>query len=366
MWIDLVHRHPIVYDSGGGDAAGFLLSNDMEIEAFSDAAAQQLQAESMCSWEACRRRARLEPPPPLAVTPAGTAKKAPPQSTEAERKQLEQGVREREKALNTLLLQLESDSPGLHQMLELKPIDLSSLRANLEEDQAVLQYLPTESRLYIHVVTKGSREVREVEVKREELRARARRAANRISGRRTGQLRGLVLEKLVEDKQPPLDDELAWLYQQLVRPIEGELTGMRVTYVVPVAELTYLPFGALIRQKAPKVEYAVERFAFGYVTSLYMLDLMMKNKPKGTGGAFVLAAPDGSLPGARDEAVRSQGSSRRALFTWGRRQPTRRSSRTVRSRRCSTSRRTACSTSCIPSGARSCSPTTFGSPFPTP
>src|SRR5262249_53618950 len=105
-----------------------------------------------------------------------------------------------------------------------------------------------------------------------------------------------------------LQAELAWLYSQLLQPVEHEpdLQNKTQVYVVPFGNLNYLPFAALVRSTGPKPEYAVEHFNFGYMPSLYLLDLAMRAKQTEMTNSLILADPDGSLLGADTEATAVQ------------------------------------------------------------
>jgi CHAT domain-containing protein len=81
--------------------------------------------------------------------------------------------------------------------------------------------------------------------------------------------------------------------------VEGDLRGRTHVFVVPVGPLTYLPFAALIDSEG---KYAVEHFTFGYLPSLYLLDLVLRARPSRMTEALVLGDPDGTLPWARQEA----------------------------------------------------------------
>jgi CHAT domain-containing protein/predicted Zn-dependent protease len=319
-------RGLLIYDSGGGEAVSFLLSNALQEQAFLATELAKLRREAEIV------RASLPPNSALAMVvqqvealnqeiqplksvlapgvrlPAGTRDKplqtaptgqpragTPGDSALDERAQLALRYK---KELKELLFRIERENRSLYQLLELKPLDLAALRAQLRQDQAVVQYLPTKTKLYIHLVTTAGSEIREVHVPEAEVQARALRAASQLAGR-PEPLRHLLRTVVGRDRVPDLPANLAWLYTHLLRPVEGDLRGRTHVFVVPVGPLTYLPFAALIDSEG---KYAVEHFTFGYLPSLYLLDLVLRARPSRMTEALVLGDPDGTLPWARQEA----------------------------------------------------------------
>ena len=326
-------RGLLIADTGGEDPVSFLASNRQFDKAFQQAELEKLreQADIMLSRldpaskvgkqvaeirklreEMDTLRRRLEP-----VEYEQQARSAQRSGTDGdggeptrtdggdseERKAFEKRFEERSKRHRAILHALEREEPGVYQLLELKPLDLVALRKKMEEGQVIVQYLPAAEKLYIQVVTKDRVTMREVAVERDELLRRGRLVADRIAGRQRSSRRGFVVHQLLGDSVD-LTAELAWLYQNLLAPVESEIDGADHVFVVPIGALTYVPFGALVRRTEPAVEYAVERYDFGYVNSLYLFELMYQNFAGGSGQPFVLGDPDGSLPGARKEAER--------------------------------------------------------------
>jgi CHAT domain-containing protein len=212
-------------------------------------------------------------------------------------------LRSRESQHRRLLAELEHDHYSLYQMLELKPLDLAAVSEKLPEGEAVVQYLPLDDKLLIHLVTNERIEIREVEVPGEELQDRAALVARALrQGARDIRGLGAAPTGLVQLSDDELHTELAWLYDQLLRPVEHHLAGYDHVYVVAVGALTYVPYAALVQSTEPTMEYAVERFAFGYLPSMYLLHLVLEHVYSINDAALVMGDPDGSLPGARAEA----------------------------------------------------------------
>jgi len=231
----------------------------------------------------------------------------------------------KERAHRTLLAQLERDNLSLYQLLELKPLDLAALRSKLGPEDVIVQYLPTEKRLYIQIVTRDGIEVRENEVRSDTLTSRALALARQLGSR---DMRGADLTSasakpssaggvtlpvpsraltvgvvVASEARASVHENLIWLYRALLGPVERDLASFAHVFIVPVGALSYVPFAALKRGEGTKSEHAVERFAFGYLPSMYLFDLMLRHKTSVSQSSLVLGDPDGTLKGARDEAT---------------------------------------------------------------
>ncbi len=57
-----------------------------------------------------------------------------------------------------------------------------------------------------------------------------------------------------------------------------------------------------MRAQKPQLDYAVQHYTFGYVSSMYVLDLMLRRRPSTADQVVIVADPDGTLKaGARVE-----------------------------------------------------------------
>lgn len=249
---------------------------------------------------------------PLARTPSLSA---------ADQERLRTELQRRERAHNAALAQLEREDRGLFQLLQLNPLDLAAEARRLQPGQVAVQYLPSATTLFIQVLTADAApRIVEVRVPRDSLFAAATRSAQALAtqaargippgaagaaGARDSSVRGIV--SLADTTRWRRD--LAWLYEQLLRPIEAQLEGSSHVFVVPTGALTYLPFGALRREDGTTSQYAVERYVIGSVPTLYLLRLARAEAGLAPNPGLVIGDPDGSLPSARAEA----GSVRSAL-----------------------------------------------------
>jgi len=200
-----------------------------------------------------------------------------------------QRLLEKQKRYRALMMKIEKEHRGLYQMLELKPLDLAALRKQLSDGQVIVQYLPTPKTLHIQVVSSSEVTVRSVHVSSKELFQQATAAASALRNPLTPANEQVTLARL------------SWLYESLLRPVESEIATAQQVFLVPTGSLTYLPFGALIREAEPERHYAIEHFNFGYLPTMYLLDLVLRDTPSESADALVATDPNGDLPGARAE-----------------------------------------------------------------
>jgi CHAT domain-containing protein/tetratricopeptide (TPR) repeat protein len=330
-------RGLLIYDSGGGDAAGFLLMNRLEQLAFGGADLEQLRRERDVLFGALKpgtgiarkveevertgdEIARLEqtlapgfaPGPPRLGTPSGARASAPeaaakgsasldrPEPAPAEAEKLRAELAEKRRRQARLLMEIERENPALRQLVKLDPMELRSFAAQLPEGDVVVQYLPTPHKLYVQVVARDLAQVtRGVEVEWSEVEVRAVRVARLLAAMAA---RATPVDAADAAARLTVPSDLAWLYDQLLRPIESLIEGKKHVLVAAPGKLSYVPFAALVRNLEPRVEYAVERYAFGYVPDLYLLAAALKAQPSAASDALVMGDPDGTLHGAREEA----------------------------------------------------------------
>ena len=306
------------------DPIDFLVSNSLDQDAFAKAEEDQLRGEAniilpaidpkseagqqigrIMEHRAALRAldAKIAAADEVALSPSVSDAQNPDSLRESKKKAIAE-KNEHERDVRYRLTALETSNRAVFQLLDVKPLDIAtkSVReALLRDDEAILQYLPTAQALYINVVTRAGVEVRTVrDLDSGKLEQEALETAQLLSqgaahpfdpGNRSH------IESFAE-----LEDKLAWLYDKLLRPVEQDILGSKThVYVVPYRGMTYLPFAALIRSRQPRLEYAVERFNFGCLPSMYLLDLILRHQPSLNRDALVMGAPDDSLPAAKDE-----------------------------------------------------------------
>ncbi|MEQ8303130.1 MAG: CHAT domain-containing protein [Cyclobacteriaceae bacterium] len=290
----------LIYDSQGADPMSFLINNGRVDDAFSAQNEMQLQSE---------RDAVIKSIPQS--TPSGKII-AELESVDTEIRKLEQLkangqkemlersevkhinadsltslINERNKRHYELLLRLEKQDPALHQLLDVKPVEVAALRKKLREGECLIQYIPTSNKLYIQVLARDKVELREVRVAKDSLMRMSQYVAT-----------GIKLQMGMEELGPKLE----WLYDVLLRPIENEISDYDHAMVIPIQSLYYLPFSALLdRTSERSSQYALERFNIAYVSSTYLLGLLMQSNVEATDRYLLFGDPDGTLPGAGAE-----------------------------------------------------------------
>ena len=266
-------RGLLIFDRGFENALGrersFTQAGEVERDAERDAltdldtwpifAKATAQEEAVNRAQAARFPAVLIPPPATADAPPY------PVMIDTEKTRLDAELESAKKARDAARVEAGQQVPSLVDLLE-NDTKEEETRKTIDPGDAHVRYLATKDRLLIRVRTTGGQIDREVAVSSEELLSRARRAWWRLVSNRPGDLGDTARSEIANHGQAPLDEELAWLYEQLLLPIEPLLVGKRAIFVRAHGALTHLPFAALIRTRAPR-EYAVERFTFAYATS---------------------------------------------------------------------------------------------------
>ena len=164
-----------------------------------------------------------------------------------------------------------------------------SVARTLGRDQALLEYLVTDSTTLLFVVRSDTVRALDLGVGRLALSSLiefARGTMGRVNKRSVSAWRG----------------PLRRLYGQLVAPAEdsGMLDGVRELVIVPHGELHYLPFAALIRS-GPREQFLLERYDVGYAPSATVwLRLAARGRSANT-NVLALAPRASTLPGSRDE-----------------------------------------------------------------
>lgn len=160
--------------------------------------------------------------------------------------------------------------------------DLSALVPNSQT--ALLEYVVTESKTYLFVISKGvSKSAAEVQVytlliKRDEL------------AKQTESLRGQLAGRDLRFRTPARQ-----LYQLLLKPAQAQLQGKTSLIIVPDDKLWELPFQALLTERN---RYIIETSAISYAPSLTVLREMMAkrhNHPASTTDTALLALGNPAL-----------------------------------------------------------------------
>ena len=194
----------------------------------------------------------------------------------------------------------QSSTKNLRQAGHVNPLKLGEVQSQLPEDLTLLEYVVTDHRTYLLLVTRSRIKILESSATTE------------------------VLDRLVHDyvsdlqQMAPIEEvneKGRLLYDYLIRPVEEEIRGNANLCIVPDEALHFLPFAALVDQSG---EYLIKSHRLTYAPSASVLVRCIKEyraKPL-TGFERILAVGNPeinrdsfpnlpSLPFAETEAVES-------------------------------------------------------------
>lgn len=211
--------------------------------------------------------------------------------------------------------QLKRDFPGAVQLLQVKPLDIRSVRDSLTQQEAIIQYIATPQKLYIHLVTHDQEQLLNVDVPRDQLEERCRNLTQFLARKAYGRASLAVEDSNPADADYDWKNELSWLYEQLLRPVDWDLQDVgHIHIVTPLGPLRYLPFESLIRTNSYTPEYAVGRHSFSYWPDMQFYQFNAKHRGSSDERRYlVMGDPDATLEGARQEAVAVHGRLHSAL-----------------------------------------------------
>lgn len=181
----------------------------------------------------------------------------------------------------TELLNIKRDNPQYESMLAIRPVNFSKLQKQIPANTCVVQYFPASGFLYIFVATNQDLKIHKVAVTDERLTSLI------TSYRQT-------LTKTRMD-----GPEASQLYELLIKPIEADMASKEVLAFIPTSTLNYLPLQAL---KAPDGRYLIEKKQCVSIVKSSDLESLASPPTAAKGGVLALGNPDGSLPGAAEEA----------------------------------------------------------------
>jgi CHAT domain-containing protein len=214
----------------------------------------------------------------------------------AELREASEGVREElaeaQRSYTELLQALREKSPAYARMVTPQTAAWSAVAARLRPDEALLEYLVTDSTTLVFVVSRDSLAVLDLGVGQKTLASLVDFTRSALS--RPPSQRG---------PDPPLwQAPLRRLHAWLLAPVEraGLLGGKRALIVVPHAELHYLPFGALLDPR--EGGFVATRYSVSYAPSATVwLTLAARAAPRGPERVLALAPRARQLPGTGRE-----------------------------------------------------------------
>jgi len=207
-----------------------------------------------------------------------------------ERQAAEAAYAKAQEAYREKFEQLRRLQPALTDFIEVRPVGTREIRAQLPDDVALLAYYVTAGDTIAWVIRKDS------------VRAHRLPAAKQQLQKRVGRVRRLL------ESFSPADRDLKNLYDQLVRPLEKDLSSVRSLGILPHDVLNYLPFAAL--QTGPSA-YLSDRYRVFIAPSASVLQVLLRRQRDRFGPAGGLLAlgnpalgdPSLELPFAEKEAA---------------------------------------------------------------
>ncbi len=204
---------------------------------------------------------------------------------------------EAQRAYSDLLLTVREWSPDYQRMVSPETATWSTVAAQLRADEALVEFLVTDSTTLVFVVSRDSLAVLDLGVGRKTLASLVdftRSALTRPPSQRTA---APALWRA------PLQRLHTWLWAPLERA--GLLRGKRSLVVVPHAELHYLPFGALLG--AGEYGFVAARYALVYTPSATVWLGLSKRRPRSAPNEILALAPQPqALPATREEVAAIQ------------------------------------------------------------
>ena len=206
-------------------------------------------------------------------------------------------------------------NPSYASLVAVNPTDLVKVRNSLPEKTLLLEYFPTDTELYIFVVTRDAEPaIRTMPIKREDLAQLVIKYREALDSATEPSVldRSTRGELWKDDGKPdfktnvaPIKDATLRLYDALIAPAQAEVDRSDTLIIVPAAELYYLPVHALGRANANgSIDFLIEQKRFAYLASADLLNAVTAAKSSNAQAIRPLLAlgnPDGSLPAASDE-----------------------------------------------------------------
>ena len=194
-----------------------------------------------------------------------------------------------------LLAAVQETKPAYAHLVAGKAATLREVGSRLAPDEALLEYLVTDSTTLVFVVTTDTAAILDLGIGRHALAS----LVDFTRGALTRPARGTAADG------PSWRGPLERLDQRLIEPIEaaGLLRGKRALVIAPHADLHYLPFAAL-RRSGSATPFLVERYVVTTVPSASVwLRLRERGDPEPGAGVLALAPRVDVLPGSRVEVA---------------------------------------------------------------
>jgi CHAT domain-containing protein/tetratricopeptide (TPR) repeat protein len=211
--------------------------------------------------------------------------------------------------------ELRQFHPDYERFVTVKPPSLSKVQRLIPADTLMLEYFPSETKLYIFEITSTDFKLRSVAVARAQLdtlvksyRGEMKGTVERLRARlltRTRRVRSPMPPDITEASMPTVKASITELYKYLIGPIEDDMASKKILTIIPSGLLYYLPFPALAREENGQMKYLVESKAISYLSSSDLFDLVfVKGHNDMRDNLVAFGNPDGTLPSALDEVER--------------------------------------------------------------
>jgi len=207
-------------------------------------------------------------------------------------------VRERldsaQRAYGSLLLEIKEANPAYARLVSATTVSSRQAAAALAPDEALIEYLTTDSTTIAFVVTVDGLSSVDLHVSRHSLATLVDFARANVA--QPGDAAARTLWKA----------PLRRLYQELLAPLEPRLERIRTLIIVPHGELHYLPFAALVVPSASNADsrdhFLVERYVIAYTPSVSVWLSPRARAPESASSRVLAMAPRaGVLPASRAE-----------------------------------------------------------------
>ncbi len=182
-----------------------------------------------------------------------------------------------------ILGRIERLNPELASLVSINPLKAGDIQALLDPDTALIQYFIGEESRFVFIVTSQKLLALPLEISPasifqeiQEFRARA--------------VEGITPDRLLmKTYERPLSE----LYEVLIRPIEGAISGKKNLVIVPHGMLHYLPFQALLSKEG---KYLIESFTISYLPSGSVLKYARTKNKGNRVDLFAVGNPSTDLP----------------------------------------------------------------------
>lgn len=199
--------------------------------------------------------------------------------------------------------------PDYGQMLAVRPVNFVRIQSSVPKDTVIIQTFPARDALFLFVLTRDGLKIHKVAVDQETL-TRLVGAARR--GLLRSRERGLARAgRVVTAAAAPVESTetaesslapFVELYDYLIKPIEAEIAPYPVVAFIPSGALMDIPLQALARPKGESLEFLIETKQVVTILKSSDLERLDQTPARAGGSLLVVGNPDGTLPGADEEA----------------------------------------------------------------